>query len=267
MAYWLCSNGGLLEGADEEAALQAIMRISKLPEEKARQAFLSGKRRRIKQAETRETLDKVVAYLRKAGVDVFVLEQAEKPAAAEPRHTPSESKEAETLKPSVAPSQTVAQGSPSRRGQWMALASVLLVALLGLGGYAWYWLYGSVSERLLIAENALADGSALAIGQIDVAKSVLLYDGFIGEMDPQALPIPEKHEGLYQQLFSGPANLRDNLHQIVFSITEGPQPASKTVVTNFVLAGSFDMEAMITTLKSSYEITALQGCYHGLHIK
>ena len=67
------------------------------------------------------------------------------------------------------------------------------------------------------------------------------------------------NQELYQQLFSGPANLRDNLHQIVFSITEGPQPASKTVVTNFVLAGSFDVEAMITTLKSSYEITVLQG--------
>ena len=68
------THGGLLEHANESTALQAIIRISKLPEKEARQLFLSGQPRRIKEADTRDVLDKAVEYLRKTGVDVLVQE-------------------------------------------------------------------------------------------------------------------------------------------------------------------------------------------------
>ena len=56
--YQLFSNGSLLEGADEKKALKAIQALTKLPEDRARTLFLSGKQFRIALAYDKDLLEK-----------------------------------------------------------------------------------------------------------------------------------------------------------------------------------------------------------------
>jgi len=83
MGYQLFSNGRLLSGADEDKALQAIIKITKLSETHARTLFLSGEQMKAIITSDKERLDKICLFLRGAGVDVEVA-----PSFTTPRATP-----------------------------------------------------------------------------------------------------------------------------------------------------------------------------------
>lgn len=170
MTYWLCSRGKLLDGADEKLALQAIHRIAKLPEDKARAIFLSGKPIRIKQVDSRETLEKTVVFLRKAGVDVFIHQQsgeaetssksiAKRGAAKERKPAPSAVVASEEKNKNNSPTTEVVTTKKSPHSKYLlAITTVIIALLAGMSGYGWYRLYTSESELVAHAGNTLADG-------------------------------------------------------------------------------------------------------------
>lgn len=230
MRYTLYSNGKLLDGASEEKALQALLKISHASEEEAREKFLSGRRKKISSSENGERLKKITKYLRQAGLDV------------------------ELVCISEASTRT---GKRVKKGLKRSLAASLLLMLLivgALGAYAWYWLYKTVPGPLLIAEEALADGNMVALGYMDVEKLEFLDKYLLGGMDPGAIPMSDDKRDIVEKLFTGPANFKENLKQVFLSVHATPQQDSASAT--FVLAGNFNAEAILGELGASYKITA-----------
>ncbi|MEN8136143.1 MAG: hypothetical protein ABFS18_11505 [Thermodesulfobacteriota bacterium] len=284
MKFWLYSNGGLLEGAREEVALQAIIKISKLSEAEARRVFLSGKKRKIKSAADCKSLEKFAEFLRRAGVDVVVIPETE--GRAEPKGAGKQSVDNVVAQESSGPigvdqksSNSKPKSSP-RRGRLIAISVVVLTVLIGIAAYGWYrlnlsgpvqlteWLDMSEPEQLATAENALADGSMVAIGYLDMAKTVALYEHFFDNADPEALPVPDSHKDVLKQLFTGKAQFRKNLKLATFSINAKDKAVAVSAGVNSLLAGNFNAEHILSALMSSYEIIALdQGRWKLVKIK
>jgi len=255
MTYELVSNGRLLDDADESLALQAIAKVARISDQKSRKIFLSGRRVSLSSAPQRETLDKICAFLRKAGVDVEVIEIPDvalnespaKEAAAEPGYSAEPVK---SQQPNNAPDKKTGRSRPL-----FAALALLLLFIAAAAGYGWHWLYMSEPKRLLQAEHALADGNLVAVGYVDVEKMTVLNEHLIGGTDPKALPVSDSSHDLLKRLFTGPANFMDNLTQFVFSVHAGPQ--EKQPSATMLLVGRFDQQQIVNELNQSFEVTPL----------
>jgi len=258
MAYKLISNGQLLEGANEAIALKAIAKVARLSEAKARKIFLSGRRIKVSSSAERIMLDKISNYLRKAGVDVEVIEVPEasdKPVEATVEKTAAVA--ATDMAESVdcdKPENSESDKKITKQLPRMlaAVFAVMFVMVIGVAGYGWYWLYLTPSQALMQAENALADGNLVAVGYVDVEKVVVINDHILGETDPGALPVSETKRDLIKQLFTGPANFRDNLTQFIFSVHVSPD--KQGVSGSMLLAGKFEAQTILNELQRSFEV-------------
>ncbi len=257
MTYKLISNGQLLKSANEKIALQAIAKVTRLSSEKSREIFLSGRRIKVSSAPERETLDKVCALLRKAGVDVEVVKTSdvmlENPLATEAStqsiEAPEPTQSVDTQQPDDMPANKV-----KRSHLLVTMLALLVIFITAAAGYGWYWLYLSESKTLLQAENTLADGNLVAVGYIDVEKMVVLNEHMLGGADPNALPVSKSSHDLLKRLFSGPADFKENLKQFVFSVHVAPE--EKLVSTTMLLAGHFDQQQIVNELGQSFEVTS-----------
>ena len=115
MKFKLISNGRLLDNAVEQKALQAIIKIAHISEERAKTICLSGRQVKLKSADDREMLDKLCLSLRSAGIDVEVVDDS-------PQGTQNESEP-------TTPAQQITAQRPKSPMRILTKAIVLLIVI------------------------------------------------------------------------------------------------------------------------------------------
>lgn len=86
---------------------------------------------------------------------------------------------------------------------------LILVVLAGAGIH--YWLHKDPPDSVIAAENAIASKGLVAIGYFNNDLLTTILDYTRGEKDPSPLLMPGMEEGLWDDLYSGSVNLKDNL--------------------------------------------------------
>ncbi len=140
-------------------------------------------------------------------------------------------------------------------GNIRIVAILLLAVVAGAAAIGWYWLNRPISADALAIEAAVADGSLVAIGHVDVERIVELKTRWFGSDDSGAVPIPEEHKALLEKLFAGDANFTDNLEHLIFAINVLAEETR--VEPTLILAGRFDEAAIRTTLAAEYQLESL----------
>lgn len=244
MKYKLICNGRLSEGADLQRAIQALLKVTRLTEERAKVVCSSGRQISLGSTEDKARADKMCLFLRNAGIEVEVI-------ADVPQHTQSESK---SNRPPPA-KQKPLNSNRGRPRALIAVAALLVVILISIAGYGWYWLYMTESPDLIKAEQAVADGHLVAVAYIDVDKAVLLSENVFGAPDPAALPGADNNSKLLNKLFSGPADFKHNLKQALFAIHVNPE--DQKADSTLFLSGNFDARVILSELRRDYVVTSL----------
>lgn len=259
MRYALYSNGKLLDGADPTQALRAILRVYKVSERQAREVFFSGRRHRLTTSNDQGKLQNLCTHLRRCGLDVEVVAVVADVGATKVRPAQLASDDSPVSlgmgqTHGAAPSHVDIRLPTRSRHQhrFFAAAFFLLASMGGSAAYAWYWLYMAVPTQLLQAEAALADGRMIAIGFVDAEKLLFLGEYVLGGTDPGALPLGSERRELLQRLFSGPVDFDKNLQHA--TITIHADPAGKQPSVSALLAGSFDVDAIVRELGASFDI-------------
>lgn len=241
MNYVLIANGRLLAGSDEAASLDQIMRITRLSEEKVREKLLSGRRTKLTSSADQEKITKIYHALREAGLDIDMIPVEDAPAKPVP------SPDSSARPSSVPPVSPEAKRKPSgwKRGVAVSLV-LLLIAAAGVGGYAWYWLHRPLPPEVVAAENALFDGELVAIGVVDIKKLAAIDTYWFGGFDPDALPLDAQKRSLLDDLFAGPAGLRENLRHVLVSLSLPPE--AKRGSRLVLLSGRFEASTLLASL-------------------
>ncbi|HSG30942.1 MAG TPA: hypothetical protein VLB82_05290 [Thermodesulfobacteriota bacterium] len=109
------------------------------------------------------------------------------------------------------------------------LSIVILLLMVIAAGAVHFWLHKDPPDTVITAENALATKGLVAIGYFnnDLLTTILEYAR--GEEDPSPFPMPGMDEGLWEDLYSGKVNLKENLDHIVFGINLS---LDKTTITS-----------------------------------
>lgn len=263
MSYALYSNGKLLHGTDPDQALRAVLRVYRIPEQQAREMFLSGRRHRLTTSNDQRKLQSLCAYLRGSGLDVEVIPVVDV-VAREGRSTPLASDDSpaspamDQLRGATPSHVDIRMRTTSHYGHRFFAAVIFLLTLMGGSAtYAWYWLYVTVPAPLLQAEEALADGSMLAIGFVDAEKLLFLGEYVLGGADPGALPLGSERQEIFKRLFSGPAHFDKNLQQVMIALHSDPDGKRPSV--SAVLAGNFDVDAVVRELGASFDVVSSGG--------
>lgn len=248
MKYRLISSGRLQEGVEKQQALAEIKRITGLSEAKIEQALLSGRPKKVISSTDKEKITALYHALQDAGLDVEFKAVSDAPANPQARKRDAGSTR-----------EAGRQASSGNRLPWKrwAVASLflILISAAAASGYAWYWLQRPLPPAVAAAEKALFDGNLVAIGLIDVEKLVTLERYWFGELDPDALPVAEAQKGLLEALFTGPANFRENLKQVVFSVNTSPEGKQGRQV--MLLSGRFDSGTLLKALGGTYRLEKL----------
>lgn len=245
MEYRLTCTGRLLDGVDRNQALPLIARALGLTEAQVEREILTGTSGALVAATNREKLERLHAAFRKAGLDVGLEAVTEASDGSPSTYAPVE--------PEATPARSFRQDHRFGLKWWvLAPALVILLSAAGVAGYAWHWLNRPMPPEIHAAEDALFDGSLVAIGLVDVEKLVALKTYWFGDVDPNQLPVAEEKKGLLQELFTGPAQFKANLRQVVFSLHV--QPAEEQVHQVMLLSGRFDADALLETLGRSYQL-------------
>jgi hypothetical protein len=246
MKYRLISTGRLREGVDRARALAGIKKATGLGESKIERELLSGRPKKLISSPDKEKITALYHALQDAGLEVEFITDAE--ILSKPKSQKPDPKTAATNHPS--------QGSPLRWKRWLAASLLLiLLSLASAGGYTWYWLQRPLPPAVAVAEKALFDNGLVVIGLVDVEKLVTLERDWFGGLDPNALPVDEKQQGLLKELFTGPAHFRENLKQVVFSANV--QKGDKQGKQVMLLSGRFNADALLQTLRGSYKLKKL----------
>ena len=172
------------------------------------------------------------------------------------------------------PTITAPQRRSSAGKTLVALLLLLAALLLGVATTAWYWLHRDLPAEMSAAENALFDGSLVAIGVVDVERLVTLERLWFGTPDAGAIPVGDEQGKILKTLFQGPAQFRERLRQAMFSLNlvpdanadaesgaetgAGTEAAPATGRSTLLLWGEFDEKSLIEALSPRYELSLFQ---------
>ena len=93
------------------------------------------------------------------------------------------------------------------------IAVFLIVILSAIAVH--FWLHREPPDSVITAENAVATKGLVAIGYFNNDLLTTILDYARGEKDPSPLSMPGMDEGLWDDLYSGSVNLKENLDHIV----------------------------------------------------
>ncbi|MDT8383905.1 MAG: hypothetical protein RRB22_05780 [Gammaproteobacteria bacterium] len=240
MEYKLICSGKLLSGADETVAIAELRALTGLSEKEIHLKLLTGKQAKLRSSANQAKIEALYRAFRKAGLDVELVSAPGMAATSgNTGNTPA--------------SQPVPQSPWGRKRQLIAAAALaLLLFISGAAAYAWYWLSAPLPATAQMAEAAIADGRMVAIAHVNAEKLLELQHYLFGELDPDALPVDSTDKAVMDELFSGPANLRENLAQLFLAVhaPEG-EPRARTTL---LFSGNFDTDAVIGTLRRFYRV-------------
>ncbi|WPD22997.1 MAG: hypothetical protein SD837_00240 [Candidatus Electrothrix scaldis] len=264
MKYQLFSSGRLLAGSEEKESIARIQRITKLSAEQIRKSLLNGKPKKLLASDDKEKIKRAALAFHKAGLEVKV-QISQAPAHAPPAEAkknddpgniaPNKEKgPPEKVRIDTVPRSAASNRTKKKRSYARCLLSFLLFLIIlvgGASGYAWYWLHRPLPAGVLAAEQALFDGNLIIAGLIDVKKLTLLERYWFGELDPQALPLETRQQGLLNNLLSGPPKFRENLSHIFYATSMPPGQEQGTQI--LLLTGKFDAQTLLKTLGKSFK--------------
>ncbi|MDH3999466.1 MAG: hypothetical protein OET90_11595, partial [Desulfuromonadales bacterium] len=232
--FRIVTYGELAEGFDRQSIEAALAKLCKYSPERLSKVF-SGEKFVFKSNVDSDTAKR---YQRALGQTGIICHVEAMPATA-PKQKASTPKLA---------------SKPSRRKLKLflfALVALLLILLIS-ASFLWRGLHRPLPAEVTIAEDALFDGNLLAIGHIDVEKLVFLDRFWMGELDPNALPLDNKQLGLLSKLFSGPARLKENVRQVVFSMSGASSERPGGAV--LLASGAFEAQPLLSVLGESYQL-------------
>ena len=137
---------------------------------------------------------------------------------------------------------------------------LILVVLAGAGIH--YWLHRDPPDSVIAAENAIASKGLVAIGYFNNDLLTTILDYARGEKDPSPLSMPGMDEGLWDDLYSGSVNLKENLDHIVIgahldidttTITSDIKD-STTIDVGIVTIGKFNWSSIRDAIQDFYII-------------
>jgi len=137
---------------------------------------------------------------------------------------------------------------------------LILVVLAGAGIH--YWLHQEPPDSVIAAENAVATKGLVAIGYFNNDLLTTILDYARGEKDPSPLSMPGMDEGLWNDLYSGSVNLKENLDHVVFganlaidTTTITSDLANNTTIDVGIIAlGKFNWSSIRGAISESYII-------------
>jgi hypothetical protein len=280
MQYDIYFHGELADGTSQQDAIIALEKITGLSPSKIETHFFSGKSVRIKRNLSHEQAQAFCSRLAQAGLiaEIRALEPEVSAVESEPELKPepiAETTSDVTPEPEAEPAAPVPNQSSPQSDRHIAkkankpllygvAACVGLVAAIGAG----LWLYTqslldySVPQQVKTAEAVLLNDNTIAIGHANIDKLVEIEQILKGFNSDEVLPNPDA-DGLLGKLLNTGIDLRQTLHQVVFSISmdqadEGALESSldsSEAYLNSILIGDFDQQKILAFLQQHYEVT------------
>ncbi|NIS09268.1 MAG: hypothetical protein GWO07_11005 [Candidatus Dadabacteria bacterium] len=142
------------------------------------------------------------------------------------------------------------------------LSIVILFLLVIAAGTVHFWLHKDPPDAVIAAENALATEGLLMIAYFnnDLLTTILNYTR--GEEDPSPMHMPVLDEGLWDDLYSGKVNLKENLDYIIVGaslpsdLTTIPSdhPANSSFQEGIIALGTFDRNSIQSAIRENYRV-------------
>ncbi len=247
MQYDIYFHGELADGSSQQDAIIALEKITGLSPAKIETHFFSGKSVRIKRNLSQEQAQAFCSRLAQAGL---IAESRALDAEPEPQITNRPTPETDN--------------PPAKKQRKPLLygiaACVLLVTAIGAG--LWFYTQSlldySVPQQVKTAEAVLLNDNAIAIGHANIDKLVEIEQVIKGYNSDEVLPNPDA-DGLLGKLLNAGIDLRQTLHQVVFSISmdQADENAleSTDAYLNSILIGDFNQQKILAFLQEHYEVT------------
>jgi hypothetical protein len=232
--YRLVSLGRLKKGVSEQEALQALMKITKLPELTVRQKLLAGKRTNLL---TSPDVTKVAATKGKFSALGLMVEVIEVPDPAE-QAPPEKPKRSFGLG---------GFGSFLKRASVTVLAIALLLA--GVVGGLWYWLFMAVNDNASV-ESALVTPNTSAIVNVDMAQLAKLET--LSRIQLADILADAESPSLIADMITLTAREDFNADQVFLSVIGQDAEDASDVLT--VVTGEFTVDAWRGVLSRFYEL-------------
>lgn len=280
MQYDIYFHGELTEGISQEDAIGILQKITGLTPNKIEAHFFAGKTVRIKRNLSHEQAEDFSSRLAHAGLiceiraiesegpdsgSVPASEPAE-PAKTESSNTdelePESSDSASTTDPEPQPSQQQADPAPTvipkKRNPLVYGVAICVAFIAVIGGGLWFYsqslLDYSVPQQVKTAEAVLLNDNTIAIGHANIDKLVEIEQLVKGFNSEEVLPNPDA-DSLLGKLLNAGIDLRQSLHQVVFSISMDQTEENAKAYLNNVLIGDFDQQRILEFLQQHYEVT------------
>ncbi len=151
-----------------------------------------------------------------------------------------------------------------KRTLYISLTISLLI-ILSVGSYLYIKYYHLPQSEIEIAENALADDELILISHFNNDLLTTIINYMVGKDDPFPIPIQKEYKGLWDTLYTGPANFRDNLDQLIFGwqlSIKGKNPDDVEFSPDdsnvaIIASGKFDSSILQELLAQYYDIESI----------
>ncbi len=256
MQYDIYFHGELANGSSQQDAVIALEKITGLSPAKIETHFFSGKSVRIKRNLSHEQAQAFCSRLAQAGLIAEI-------RALEPEVSTVEPEPQVSNQPSPQSSPQQENHSVRKTNKPLVFGAAICVALVAaIGAGLWFYTQSlldySVPQQVKTAEAVLLNDNTIAIGHANIDKLVEIEQVIKGYNSDEVLPNPDAN-GLLGKLLNAGIDLRQTLHQIVFSISMDQVDANDIDITeaylNTILIGDFNQQKILTFLQEHYEVT------------
>lgn len=266
MQYDIYFHGELADGVSQANAIGILQKITGLAPAKIEAHFFSGKSVRIKRSLNFEQAEDFSARLAQAGLisEIRPLEPeintiTETSTAQEPKSVGADESapkaEAQSSDQPSLSTPPVTSKKPTPVIYGMAIGLILIAVM---GGSLWLYTQSlldySVPQQVKAAEAVLLNEDAIAIGHANIDKLVEIEQLVKGFNSDELLPDPDA-DGLLGKLLNAGIDLRQSLHQVVFSLSMEQSGNSQQAYLNNILIGDFNQQQIVAFLQQHYEVT------------
>lgn len=259
MQYDIYFHCELAENVSQEDAIRNLQKITGLAPTKIEDHFFAGKSVSIKCNLSHKQAKDYSTRLAQAGLITEIRTRDAETTATAPEPAATLKQESiPTPKPSAQQSEFAPPSIPKKRNLLVygTAICVAFIAVLGVG----VWLYSrslldySVPHQVKTAEAVLLNDKPIAIGHANIDKLVEIERLVKGFSREEALPAPDA-DGLLGKLLNAGVDLRQSLHQVVFSLSIDQAGENAEAYLNNILIGEFKQQQILAFLQQHYEVT------------
>ena len=228
--YKVVFKGQLLEGFSAAQVVSNIARLTKVPEEKIRKKFFSGKTVIIHRAHDESEAQKLQQLFTTAGLEVDIVSQPEIPTL-----TRTENKEisAEKTTDSI---NIVNKAAKILKGPILTVVALSLFVFVVINLWNLITLSVDAPDEIVQIEESLANESLVFLAHVDVERILSLHDYFVD--DPDALP--GSKSSLYNNLKKSGIDPRTSIKQMLTA----SYIEDKKLISQTIFLGDFSVQAV-----------------------